>query len=88
MMGYDFTKQRPIDNFIVDFFCKDLKLIVEVDGLTHYSEEGVTRDKLRDGRLSELGYTILRFTDDDVMNHIDDVARVIENWIVENKNKA
>lgn len=47
MMGYDFHRQKPIDNFIVDFFCNKLKLVIELDGYTHKFEEVVDKDKLR-----------------------------------------
>ena len=44
MMGYDFDRQRPIGNYIVDFFCKDLQLALEVDGLTHQGDEAARRE--------------------------------------------
>ena len=64
MRGFDFDRQKPIDNYIVDFFCKDLKLAIEIDGESHYGKE--YKDKLRDKRLSEFGITVLRFDDLDV----------------------
>lgn len=83
MMGYSFLRQRPIANYIADFFCKDLKLVIEVDGLTHSWEGCAVSDKKRDETLSRLGYYTLRFNDDEVMNDIDNVKRTIENFIID-----
>jgi very-short-patch-repair endonuclease len=86
MMGYSFLRQRPIDNFIADFYCKELKLVVETDGITHLSDENLSKDKLKDEKLKALGITVLRFWDDEVMNDIENVRRTIEIWI-ENNSK-
>ncbi|MDH7464594.1 DUF559 domain-containing protein [Chitinophagaceae bacterium 26-R-25] len=61
MLGYDFDRQRPIKNYIVDFFCKDLQLALEVDGITHITEEAVLKDKKRQKEIEELGISFLRF---------------------------
>jgi very-short-patch-repair endonuclease len=81
MRGYDFDRQRPIDNFIVDFYCKDLQLAIEVDGESHYGN--LDRDEKKDKRLSELGVTVLRFDDLDVRHKLDKVLESIEKWIDE-----
>ncbi len=59
MLGYDFDRQRPIDNYIVDFYCKDLQLAIEIDGESHTHEEVAENDKKRQIRLEELGVRIL-----------------------------
>jgi very-short-patch-repair endonuclease len=82
MRGYDFDRQRPIDNFIVDFYCKDLLLAIEVDGESHYANP--EKDKRKDKRLNELGVTVLRFDDLDVRHKLDKVVESIEKWIDEN----
>ena len=79
MLGYDFDRQRPIDNYIVDFYCKDLRLAIEVDGESRYGRED--RDRLRDKRLNELGVTLLRFDNLDIIYKLDQVIESIENWI-------
>jgi very-short-patch-repair endonuclease len=84
MKGYDFDRQRPIDNYIVDFYCKDLQLAIEVDGESHYGNP--ERDKKKDKRLNELGVTVLRFDDLDVRHKLDKVLEAIEKWIDENTN--
>jgi very-short-patch-repair endonuclease len=83
MREFDFDRQRPIDNFIVDFYCKDLQLAIEVDGESHYANP--ERDKKKDKRLNELGVTVLRFDDLDVRHKLDKVVEQIEKWIDENK---
>ena len=82
MKGFDFDRQRPIDNFIVDFYSKDLQLAIEVDGESHYGNEEA--DKKRDKRLNELGVTVLRFDDLDIIYQLDIVIKKIELWIEEN----
>ncbi|MFC6996356.1 endonuclease domain-containing protein [Rufibacter roseus] len=83
-MGVPFLRQRPIGNYIADFLCKELKLIIEVDGYSHQfkTEEDAKRDKA----LAELGYTTLRFTDEEAMNDLPNVQRTIEAFIEERKN--
>ena len=82
MLGYDFDRQKPIDNFIVDFFCNELMLAIEIDGETHNFR--MTRDKERQKRLEGLGVWFLRFTDEEVKQNIEGVVEEIERWIREN----
>lgn len=84
MMGYQFRRQRPIGNYIADFACLPLGLVVEVDGSSHDSEEAIRKDKIRDKRLADLGFVTLRFSTWEVLNRIDDVSILIGNWIKEN----
>src|SRR3972149_2226760 len=79
MMGFDFHRQKPIDNFIVDFFCKDLMLAIELDGYTHTFEKVADSDEKKEQRLGELGVRVVRFKDDDVMNNIEGVMARIED---------
>ena len=82
MTGYDFHRQRPIDEYIADFFCHKLKLVIELDGFTHRFEEVTQRDVKKENKLSEFGITVLRFGDDQVINDIYNVLKVIENYII------
>src|SRR5688572_1193416 len=61
MFGFDFDRQRPIDNYIVDFYCKDLMLAIEIDGDSHDFEEAYVNDMHRQKRLEELEVRFLRF---------------------------
>jgi len=85
MQGYDFDRQRPIDNYIVDFYCKNLKLAIEIDGESHFGKE--QKDKTRDKRLRQLCVNVLRFNDLDVRYNLEKVLRTIEDWIDENTRK-
>ena len=87
MRGYDFHRQKPIDNFIADFYCYKLRLIIETDGFTHQFEEVYQKDVLKEIKLKELGFTVLRFEDDEVMKEIDNVLRSIENYIDQFEDK-
>jgi very-short-patch-repair endonuclease len=83
MLGYDFDRQRPIDNYIVDFYCKNLQLAIEVDGITHESEEARLRDELRQDKLEALGISFLRFDALLVLNDVEAVLKAIATWIEE-----
>lgn len=87
ILGYQFLRQRPIDRFIADFMCKDLRLIIELDGITHQDPAVILKDEEKDKTLSELGYEVLRFTDNEVMRDLPNVQRVIENWILTYEEK-
>ena len=87
MQGYSFRRQRPILNFIADFMCKELMLIIEVDGLTHEWESVAGKDIIREKALAEIGFTILRFCDAEVLNDIANVNRAICFYIAEFDNK-
>ena len=87
MLGYDFDRQRPIDEFIVDFYCKELMLAIEIDGISHYTEEAFKKDTERQKRLESLGVNFLRFDDSEVKNDMNNVLRTIENWINEFEKK-
>ena len=77
LLGYQFRRERPILNYIADFVCLELMLIIEVDGITHQSEEAYKRDQLRDENLNEVGFTVLRFSSWEVLNRINDVSTII-----------
>ncbi len=81
MFNYDFDRQKPIDDYVVDFFCNELMLATEIDGDTHnYKiEEDITRQK----RLESLGIRFLRFTDRDVKQNIEGVVTTVKRWIRE-----
>ncbi|MDQ8003745.1 MAG: endonuclease domain-containing protein [Pedobacter sp.] len=85
MQGYQFRRQRPVLNYIADFLCKELMLIIEVDGLTHDWEEVAENDIIREGQLKEVGFSVLRFSDEEVLTNIENVIRTIENYIEEYK---
>jgi very-short-patch-repair endonuclease len=77
MKGYGFRRQRPVLQFIADFLCKELMLVIEVDGYTHQFEETIKKDKLKQEKLKNAGFVVLRFSDDDVLNNIENVRQAI-----------
>ena len=83
MYGYDFHRQKPIDNYILDFFCYDLLLGIEVDGYSHEIVEVYNNDRIKEKRMNELGITILRFSDFEVLKDMENVIRAIEFFILE-----
>ena len=90
--GFKFRRQHPIYRFIIDFYCAKAKLLIEVDGESHFEPEQEEYDKLRTKYLEELGYKVIRFTNNDVRYNIDSVAskilQTIEIRIAELKVKT
>jgi len=76
-LGKTFYRQKPIGDYIVDFYCPKAKLVIEVDGSWHFSGERAEYDMIRDEFLNTLGLRVLRFTNDDVLRHIDKVVKTI-----------
>ena len=77
LKGYQFYRQKPIGDYIVDFFCPRAKLVIEVDGSQHFSDEMTEYDRIRNEYLSSLGLRVLRFTNIDVLTHIKSVVESI-----------
>jgi very-short-patch-repair endonuclease len=79
--GYVFRRQHPVDIFIADFYCHKLKLIVEVDGDVHDSEQAIEYDDGRSAELEKYGLRIIRFTNDQVLKETEKVTFQIQNYI-------
>ncbi|WP_442753250.1 endonuclease domain-containing protein [Methylocystis sp. JAN1] len=77
--GHKFVRQEPIEGFFADFVCREHRLVVEVDGATHSSEEELAYDARRDRALREAGFRILRFQNDEIFRNIDGVCDTILN---------
>ncbi|ENV09824.1 hypothetical protein F966_02484 [Acinetobacter higginsii] len=77
ILGLQFYRQKPILNFIVDFYCPAVNLVIECDGGQHYTETGLEADQNRDHALSELGLITLRFTNHQVLTEIDAVVEQV-----------
>ena len=75
---YKFRRQRPVGNYIVDFVCLGIKLIIELDGESHLKKQ--ERDKARDYSLHEQGYRVLRYWNNQVYDELDSVLEEI--WLV------
>ncbi|MCF6154145.1 MAG: DUF559 domain-containing protein [Candidatus Brocadia sp.] len=83
MKGYQFRRQRPVMNYIADFMCKKLKLIIEVDGSTHHWEETAVKDLKKEKDLIDAGFKVLRFTDEEVLKCIEGVRESIASSVQE-----
>ena len=79
--GYKFIRQKPLLDFIADFYCYDLDLVIELDGYTHEFEETKIKDKRKDVALQEVGLTVLRFTEEEVLGDMGNVLGVIKEYI-------
>jgi len=75
--GVKFLRQRPIGNYIVDFYAPEAKLIIEVDGGQHYEDNGLEYDEIRDAYLKGLNLKVLRVSNLDVLNNIEGVVEKI-----------
>jgi len=75
MEGYQFNRQFPIDDYIVDFLCRRLFLIIEIDGSSHMTKG--SQDLERQEYLEKLGYTVIRFSEQEVVYRMDDVVKSI-----------
>lgn len=87
--GYDFHRQKPLLNYIVDFYCSELNLIIEIDGQYHNYEETHKLDLIREQELEKYNLTIIRFTELEARKDMINVLRTIEQHIDKiNKNNA
>ena len=84
LKGYQFFRQKPIDSFIVDFFCKELKLVIELDGISHY--HNTESDRIRQRKHECLGYNVLRFDDIEVTD-LQTVKSILEMWVEDYESK-
>ena len=73
-MNYTFNRQKPLNRYVVDFYCSECKLVIELDGNFHTDEAAKDYDKSRTALLTELGITVLRFWNEEV---ISDPGRVL-----------
>ena len=82
LLGLQFYRQKPILNFIVDFYCPAASLIIECDGSQHLNEKGLQYDLVRDQALTQLNLTVLRFNNLQILHELDAVIQTIENVIL------
>ena len=83
MTGYTFNRQRPVLNYVADFMCKELKVIIEVDGYSHSFDKILKKDAQKQRDLENVGFRVLRFSDNEVLRGIQNVIRAIEITIEE-----
>lgn len=81
IQGYKFLRQRPIMNYIVDFMCPELMLIIETDGASHLVEGAHIKDSARQKKLEQVGFTVLRFEDSAVINNLSWIQSILEQKV-------
>ena len=87
MMYYTFNRQKPLNRYIVDFYCKPLNLVIEIDGAYHFETEQKVKDNIRQKFLEEMGLNFLRFSEQQVRKDMDIVLKKIENYIIKYEQK-
>lgn len=80
-LGGKFKRQHSIGGYILDFYCSECKLIIEIDGTSHNSKEAKEYDKIRDRYFKELGYTTIRFLNNEVENNLQEILVKIKNYL-------
>ena len=81
--GVRFRRQQPIDNFIADFFCCQAKLVIEIDGSQHFTEEGKRSDAFRTEKLEGYDLKIIRFTNRQIETNFRGVCQYIDQTVKE-----
>jgi len=81
-LGYKFYRQKPIGDYIVDFFCPKAKLVIEVDGGHHFTELGKGNDVVRDEYMQSFELTVLRFPNSEILNNTDKVVKDINKILL------
>ena len=80
--GFKFRRQHSVDNFILDFYCTDKKLAIELDGDVHDSDEAVKKDKFRTEQLNHCGIKVIRFRNDEVLQRPEAVVEKIKEQLI------
>ncbi|MBN1760654.1 MAG: DUF559 domain-containing protein [Chitinispirillaceae bacterium] len=88
MKGYTFNRQRPVLRYVADFMCKPLNLIIEVDGSIHNDPKMQKHDAFRQHELEACGFTVIRFTNTEVLKAIESVRRAIQFKIQDLESSA
>jgi len=81
-----FARQKTIDNYIVDFYCHSRKLVIEIDGSQHFTNDGLDYDKARTDLLKSADLRVIRFTNNEIDNYFNEVCAKIQNYIDMHKN--
>ncbi len=75
--GLKFRRQHPINAYILDFWCPECRLVIELDGAIHEQKDQKEHDEMRQRHLEAYGYTVLRFSNEEVRNNLPHVLRII-----------
>ncbi|MGE5479126.1 MAG: endonuclease domain-containing protein [Chloroflexota bacterium] len=81
MFGYGFYRQKPIGQYIADFYCKELELVIEVDGISHNSSEAQAKDREKDAYYASLGMKLFHFSDKEVLGNGNSAEQKLREFI-------
>ena len=81
-----FLRQKVIDNYIVDFYCHQARLIIELDGSQHYEESGLLKDKIRTEKIEGRNLTVVRIPNNEENKNFAGVCEYIDEWVKSNTN--
>lgn len=86
--GYAFNRQKPLGDYIVDFYCRQLQLVIEIDGDSHFYAQSVVEDQRRQSVLEEMGLCFLRFLDSEVKKSmpfvLQEIGAFVDDWEIIN----
>ena len=86
MNGYKFRHQHSVDQYVIDFYCPELKPAIDIDGDSHFMFGAEEQDRIRQEHIESFGIQFLRFTNEDVLKNIDIVCQTVYNKIGDIKN--
>ena len=79
-----FLRQKIIDNYIVDFYCHDARLVIELDGSQHYEQKQLSRDRIRTEHIEERNLTVIRIPNNEITAHFESVCEYIDHYVKNN----
>jgi len=82
-----FARQKTLDSYIVDFLCPSKKLVIEIDGSQHYTDDGLEYDQIRTELLESMGLHVMRFTNTEIDNSFNEVCTMIQEYLDSYKAK-
>ena len=90
LKGYSvrFLRQKVIDNYIVDFYCHQARIIIELDGSQHYDEVGITKDKIRTERIEKRNLTVIRIPNNEINENFYGVCEYIDMCVKESLHRC
>ncbi|MCH8063301.1 MAG: endonuclease domain-containing protein [Chloroflexi bacterium] len=88
LLGYKFRRQYSVDRYIVDFYCPELKLAVEIDGDSHYQKGSEDNDRRRQAFIESFGIQFLRFTNEDVFKNLEGVIETVRRTALEMNSRG
>lgn len=88
LLGVDFHRQKPIEKYIADFYSHDVLLVIEVDGGSHNYIETMLKDVKKTEDIEKLGITVIRFTDEEVLENIEYVLQKIREYVITYRSKT